>query len=157
MASESARPWILTGSPENYAATRERDFTVIGVKERNRARALQIEPGDRIVLYLTKVMCFAAAIRVSGEMYEERTKIWPGKPGKADAYPWRFPTELEIVLDEDQWVPAEELATKLDHIKKWPPEHWKLAFQGQLRTVSEQDAKLLLKRMEAAASIRAGG
>jgi hypothetical protein len=44
-----ARTWILTGSPENHAATRAHDFTVIGLKERNRNRALEIEPGDRIV------------------------------------------------------------------------------------------------------------
>jgi hypothetical protein len=139
--------WILTASPENHEATRAHGFTVIGIKERNRPRTLQIEPGDRIVLYLTKVMAFAGSIRVAGEMYEERKKIWPGKPGKADAYPWRFPTEPEIVLEEDEWVPAEELATKLEHIRKWPAEHWKLAFQGQLRTVSEKDAKLLVKRL----------
>jgi hypothetical protein len=30
-----ARTWILTGSPENHAATRDHDFTVIGLKERN--------------------------------------------------------------------------------------------------------------------------
>jgi len=107
------------------------------------------------VLYLTKLMAFAGSIVVTGELYEDRTKIWPGKPGKADAYPWRFPTEAEIVLDEDQWVPAETLATKLEHIRKWPAEHWKLAFQGQLRTVSEQDAKLLLKHMQTAATTHA--
>lgn len=146
--------WILTASPENHEATAERGFSVIGIKERNRARALQIEPGDRIVLYLTKVMAFAGSITVTGEMYEDRTKIWPGKPGKADAYPWRFQTEPEIVLEEDQWVPAEELSTKLEHIKKWPAEHWKLAFQGQLRTISDKDTKLLLKRMGAAAGSR---
>lgn len=143
--------WILTASPENHEATRAHGFSVIGIKERNRARALQIEPGDRIVLYLTKVMAFAGSILVTGELYEDRTKIWPGKPGKADAYPWRFPTKPEIVLDEHAWVPAEDLATKLEHIRKWPPEHWKLAFQGQLRTVSEHDAKLLVGRMRAAA------
>jgi hypothetical protein len=88
-------------------------------------------------------------------MYEDRAKLWPGKPGKADAYPWRFPTEPEIVLEEDEWIPAETFATKLEHIKKWPPEHWKLAFQGQLRTVSEKDAKLLLTRMGSAARTRA--
>jgi hypothetical protein len=107
------------------------------------------------VLYLTKVMSFAGSILVTGEMYEDRKKLWPGKPGKADAYPWRFPTEPEIVLEQDEWVPAEELATKLEHIKKWPAEHWKLAFQGQLRTVSEKDAKQLLKRMNTAAAARA--
>jgi hypothetical protein len=36
-------------------------------------------------------------------------------------------------------------------VQKWPPEHWKLAFQGQLRTVSEADAKLLGERLRAAA------
>lgn len=152
---EQPRTWVLTASPENHEATREHGFEVIGVKERNRARALQIEPGDRIVLYLTKVMAFAGSILVTGEMYEDRTKIWPGKPGKADAYPWRFATEPEIVLEREQWVPAEELASKLEHIRKWPPEHWKLAFQGQLRTVSDGDAQLLLDRMEAAAGARA--
>jgi EVE domain len=146
MPSKTAT-WILTGSPENYEATQERDFTVIGIKERNRPRALQIEPGDRIVMYLTKAMVFAASIRVTGEMYEDRTKIWPGKPGNPDAYPWRFATEPELVLEEDHWLAAETLVGHLQHIGKWPAEHWKLAFQGQLRTVSEADSKLLLKRM----------
>lgn len=155
MPKEQPRTWILTASPENHEATREHGFSVIGIKERNRARALQIEPDDRIVLYLTKAMAFAGSILVTGEMYEDRAKVWPGKPGKADAYPWRFPTEPEIVLDEDQWVAAEELATKLEHIRKWPAEHWKLAFQGQLRTISPADAELLLKRMKAAATARA--
>ncbi|HTB50582.1 MAG TPA: EVE domain-containing protein [Solirubrobacteraceae bacterium] len=147
--------WILTASPENHEATCAHGFSVIGIKERNRPRALQIEPGDRIVLYLTKVMAFAGSILVSGEMYEDRTKLWPGKPGKADAYPWRFATEPEIVLEEHEWVPAETLSSKLEHVCKWPAEHWKLAFQGQLRTVSEKDAKLLVKRMGAAAGAHA--
>ncbi|HEX5308480.1 MAG TPA: EVE domain-containing protein [Solirubrobacteraceae bacterium] len=155
MPSATSQTWILTASPENHEATREHGYSVIGIKERNRARALQIEPGDRIILYLTKVMAFAGSILVTGEMYEDRAKLWPGKPGKADAYPWRFATEPEVVLEQDEWVPAEALATKLEHIKKWPAEHWKLAFQGQLRTISEHDTKLLLKRMRAASAAHA--
>ena len=30
--------WILTGSPENFAATRTHGFTVIGLKERRSSR-----------------------------------------------------------------------------------------------------------------------
>lgn len=153
VSSETPRTWILTGSPENYEATREHGFSVIGIKERNRPRALQIEPGDRIVLYLTKMMVFAAQIVVTGELYEDRTKIWPGKPGNPDAYPWRFQTEPEIVLEQDAWVQAQELASKLEHVRKWPAEHWKLAFQGQLRTISAADSKLLMKRMRARAGV----
>jgi hypothetical protein len=154
-ADSPARTWILTGSPENYAATREHGYRVIGLKERNRNRALEIVPGDRIVLYLTRIMSFAASIRVTGELYEDREKIWPGKPGKADPYPWRFETEPEIVLEEDAWIPAETFVGELEHIGKWPVEHWKLAFQGQIRAVSEHDAGVLTERLGAVAATRA--
>ena len=40
---------------------------------------------------------------------------------------------------------------ELEHLRKWPPEHWHLAFQGQLRTVSDADAALLGERIAAAA------
>jgi predicted RNA-binding protein len=151
----AAKTWILTGSPENFAATRERGFRVIGMKERRRGLAEQVEPGDRIVFYLTKVQAFGAIARVTGEMYEDRAKIWPGKPGKVDPYPWRFETEPVLVLDEDDWISAEQLAGELEHVRKWPAEHWHLAFQGQLRTVSEADSALLEQRLRAAAGVPA--
>jgi hypothetical protein len=52
-------------------------------------------------------------------------------------------------------VPAESLKDDLEHIRKWPAEHWKLAFQGQLRAVSDADAALLMDRMLAAAGVAA--
>jgi predicted RNA-binding protein len=146
-----AKTWILTGSLDNFRATREHGFTVIGAKEGRRRMAEQIEQGDRIVLYVTGVQAFGAIVRVTGEMYEDREKIWPGKPGKADPYPWRFATEPELVLDEDGFVPAVELAGELEHVRKWPAEHWQLAFQGQLRTVSEADSDLIERRLRRAA------
>ena len=145
------KTWVLTGSPENFAATRERGFKLIGMKEGRRNMAEQVEPGDRIVFYLTRVKEFGAIVRVTGEMFEDRTPVWPGKPGKVDAYPWRFETEPEVVLEEGRYVPAEELAGELEHVRKWPREHWTLAFQGQLRVVPEADARLLDERLRAAA------
>jgi predicted RNA-binding protein len=146
-----AKTWILTGSIDNFRATREHGFAVIGAKEGRRRMAEQIEPGDRIVFYVTGVQAFGALVRVTGEMYEDRTRIWPGKPSKPDLYPWRFETEPELVLDEDGFVPAAELAAELEHVRKWPAEHWPLAFQGQLRTVSDADAELLVRRLRKAA------
>jgi hypothetical protein len=150
-----ARTWILAGSPENYTATAKRGFTVIGLKERNRNRAFEIERGDRIILYLTTDKAFAASIRVEAEFYEDREPIWPGKPGKPDPYPWRFPTSPELVLDESEWIDAESLADRLEHARKWPREHRTLAFQGQIRPISEADARALLDRMAAHAGARA--
>jgi hypothetical protein len=145
-----ARTWVLTGSLDNFRATREHGFGVIGVKEGRRRMAEQIAPGDRIVFYVTGVQAFGGIVGVTGELYEDRRRIWPGKPGKVDAYPWRFATEPELVLDEAGFVPAEAVALELEHVRKWPAAHWQLAFQGQLRSVSEADAALLERRIRAA-------
>ena len=151
------RTWILTGSPDNFAATREHGFRIIGLKERNRNRALEIEVGDRIVFWLTQVQGFAGSVLVSGELFEGREKIWPGKPGKVDPYPWRFETEPEIVLEDAEHVPGEEIAPQLEHVQKWPAEHWKLAFQGQIRPVGDRDAELLVGALTAAVGEARGG
>ena len=145
------KTWVLTGSLDNFRATRDHGFRVIGAKEGRRRMAEQIAPGDRIVFYVTGLQAFGGIVRVTGEMYEDREKLWPGKPGKADAYPWRFETEPELVLDEDSFVAAEDVALELAHVRKWPAEHWQLAFQGQLRTVSEADAERLERRIREAA------
>lgn len=145
------KTWVLTGSLDNFRATRERGFELIGAKEGRRRMAESIEPGDEIVFYVTGVQAFGGIVRVTSEMFEDREKVWPGKPGKVDPYPWRFTTEPVQVLEEEQFVPAVDLVGELDHIAKWPADHWHLAFQGQLRPVSEGDAKKLAARIAAAA------
>jgi hypothetical protein len=149
--ADAPTTWILTGSPENFAATRDLGFTLVGLKERRRLQAQQMAPGDRIVFYLTRVKAFAGSARLTGELFEDRTPVWPGKPGAPDPYPWRFAAAPEVVLPEEAWVPAQKLAGALDHVRKWPADHWTLAFQGQLRTVSAHDAALLMGRLRAAA------
>jgi hypothetical protein len=142
--------WILTGSLENFRINVERGFDLIGFKERRRRQAEQFRPGDEIVFYVTGVQEFGAIAGVDSEMFEDRTPVWPAGP-KQEAYPWRVEAHPLLVLDEEEFVPAAELAAELEHVAKWPAEHWQLAFQGQLRTVSEHDAQLLSERLAAAA------
>ena len=148
--------WILTGSLENFRINVERGFDVVGLKERRRLQAAAFEPGDEIVFYVTGVQAFGGIARVRSEMFEDRTPIWPqGKKKHPEDYPWRVEAEPVAILEEDAFVPAEELAPKLEHVRKWPAEHWHLAFQGQLRTVGEADAALLRDRVCAAAAVPA--
>jgi hypothetical protein len=98
------------------------------------------------------VQAFGGIARVRSEMFEDRAPIWPqGKKRYPEAYPWRVEAEPVVVLDEPAFVPAESLVDELEHVRKWPAEHWHLAFQGQLRTISDADAALLGARLEAAA------
>jgi len=44
------RTWILTGSPENHAATAQHGYRLIGCKERRRRQAEQLEHDARVLL-----------------------------------------------------------------------------------------------------------
>jgi hypothetical protein len=150
------KTWILTGSLENFEINVERGFDVIGLKEGRRNQAAEFEAGDEVVFYVTGIKAFGGIARVRSTMFEDRTPIWPqGKKKKPEAYPWRVEAEPVLVLDEADFVPAESLLGELKHLDKWPAEHWHLGFQGQLRTVSDADAALLLERLEAAATAAA--
>jgi hypothetical protein len=156
--------WILTGSLENFRINVERGFDVIGFKERRRRQAEEFEPGDEIFFYVTGVQAFGGIARVKSEMFEDRSPIWPGYKGsrprikrrpqkpppdrKPEEYPWRVEAEPVLILPEEAFVPAEELVTELEHVRKWPADHWHLAFQGQLRTIGRADADLLRGRLE---------
>jgi EVE domain-containing protein len=171
------KTWILTGSLENFLINVERGFDVIGFKQGRRNQAMEFEPGDEIVFYVTGVQAFGGMARVTSAMFEDRSPIWPqGKKKKPEpknlrtpsaslpassgakapeSYPWRVHAEPVLVLDEAEFVPAESFLGDLEHLAKWPEAHWHLAFQGQLRVVSPADAAVLRDRMGAAVSERA--
>jgi predicted RNA-binding protein len=156
VSADHPTSWILTGSLENFRINVERGFDVIGFKERRRRQAEEFEAGDEVFFYVTGVQAFGGLARVRSEMFEDRTPIWPqGKKKKPEPYPWRVEAEPVLILDEDEFVPAEKLASDLEHVRKWPPDHWHLAFQGQLRTIGEADAALLRERLAANATVLA--
>jgi hypothetical protein len=154
---QSHKTWILTGSLENFRINVERGFDVIGLKERRIRQAEQFAPGDEVIFYVTGVQAIGGTARVLSPMFEDREPIWPqGKKKKHEDYPWRVEAEPVVVLDEDDFIPAESLLGELDHMGKWPAEHWHLAFQGQLRTIGPADAALLGERIAAASKSPAG-
>ena len=152
------KTWILTGGIENFRIYAERGFDVIGMKEGRRRMAEGLEPGDEMIFYVSGLQAFGGIARVTSAMFEDRTPIWPqGKKKKPEAYPWRVEAEPVVVLAEEDFVPAEEMVGRLEHIAKWPADHWHLAFQGQLRTISKTDAKILRSRVQAAARAAVAG
>lgn len=153
MAESTPRSWILTGSLQNFRINVERGFDVIGLKARRRNQAEQFEPGDEVFFYVTGVQAFGGLARVTSEMFEDDSPIWPqGKKAAPEPYPWRVEAEPVMILAEEDFVSAEQLVGRLEHIAKWPAEHWQLAFQGQLRTIGDDDAALLRDALS-----RAGG
>jgi len=134
--------WLLVSSPENWKRTREHNFAIQGLKSRHRRRAESIRPGDRLLYYITGRMAFATTATVTSTVYEDHHIVWRTSRRDED-YPWRVHTRADLVLEENEWVPAKEVAYRLEYVRKWPPEHWTLAFQGQLHQLAQKDFKLI--------------
>lgn len=129
--------WCLTTSPCNLARTAALGWEVQGIKRRRRPTALQIAPGDRIVYYVTQAVAFAAIVEVTSTCHEDHELIWTSGPG--EDYPWRVAIRPETVLHEPDWVPVADVQERLEFPRRWPPEHWRLAFQGNIRAWPAHD------------------
>jgi predicted RNA-binding protein len=141
--------WLVTGSPENFGRTRDLGFSVQGFKSRQRKKVLeQMRPGDGLVYYLSGVQAFGGTVTIESEGYEDHEVIWQSKPG--EDYPYRVKISPDVVLEEEQWVPSEVVAPGLAYVQKWPAEHWKLAFQGNLRQIPDEDYAALRQVIAAA-------
>jgi EVE domain len=137
-----AQYWMIVTSPDNFRKTRELGFSIQGLKTRHRRRVETMKVGDRVLYYVTGRMAFAATVTVASPMYEDHTPIWRSARRDED-YPWRVHIRLDVTLDEADWVPAKELAYRLDYVRKWPPEHWTLAFQGHIHALPRTDFVIL--------------
>jgi hypothetical protein len=134
--------WMVVGSPDNFGRTRDLGFSVQGFKTRQRRKVLeQMKPGDNLVYYVSKAQAFGATARVESEGYEDHEVIWQSKPG--EDYPWRVKISPDVVLDESDWIPSEAVGPGLVYVQKWPAQHWKLAFQGNLHLIPDEDFKTL--------------
>ena len=140
---------MVVTTPENYARTRARRFTVQGVKARHRAKAERIAPGDRVCWYLVRVSGFVATATVTSPAFEDHRPIWVST-GRPDPYPWRFRIRRRIARDAGDAVPAARLVGRLAFVRRWPAAHWRLAFQGNLHEIGARDFGVIERALDRA-------
>lgn len=130
--------WLLVSSAENFETSRARGFDIAGMKSRHRKKAERVAPGDRILYYLTVVKSIGGAAEVTGTFFEDDEPIWESnKPG--EVYPYRFPIKLVTARAKGEYLPMEDLVHSLQYPKRWPPQHWTLAFQGNVHVLGDDD------------------
>lgn len=145
--------WIVVSGEANFEKTRSLGFELQGFKTRQRRKAERMAAGDKLVWYITKEMAFAGFATITGPFFEDHEPIWEGKKEGED-YPWRVPIRAELVLERDRWVDAQGVARRMEYVAKWPPEHWRLAFQGNLHEIPESDFQLLRQELERASAAK---
>jgi predicted RNA-binding protein len=134
--------WIVVGSPENYEIARARGFDLFGFKSTRRRESAEMKPGDKLVFYLVGVMKFGGIATVTSEVFEDHTPVFLSEKKPGEDYPFRVRTAPDILLNEAQWLDVKDYATRLEMTRR-RGEHWRLAFQGNLHKISEEDYKTI--------------
>ena len=80
--------WMAVTSTDNFERTRALGATMQGFKTRQRKNVMErMQPGDRLVWYITKVQAFGGTATVASKGFEDHELIWRSKPG--EDYAWR--------------------------------------------------------------------
>ncbi|MDZ4277595.1 MAG: EVE domain-containing protein [Dehalococcoidia bacterium] len=142
--------WIVVGSPENFRIAVDRGFDLFGFKSTRRRETSTMQPGDKLVFYLTGIKKFGGIAKVTSEAFEDHKKVFKSEKKPGEDYPFRVKTKAELVLDEEQWLDVPDYVPLLELTKKGQMKSWSLAFQGNLHRISEADYNLIEKEMRAA-------
>jgi hypothetical protein len=146
--------WLITLSPENYTITRAMHLTLLGLRSRHRKKAERVAVGDRVIYYVLTERIFPATATVTSAYFEDRHPTWINHERKDDPFPYRVHTQPNLVLEAGEGLDAEALAPRLLYLKRWPPEQWYLALQGDVHLLSAQDFLLIEREMQRIAEMR---
>ncbi len=149
MAAVASQGWLIVTSPDNFEISRDRGFDLAGVKAVHRDAAKKLAPGDKIAFYVTKIEAFAATAQaLSPTLEQPEPVIWKSREPN-EVYPFRFAIRVDAVCPPGRYVPAETLIDSLEFVRKWPREHWRLAFQGNLHHLPVPDYERIRRAIQA--------
>ena len=136
--------WLIVTSPENFRFDRENlKFKLQGLPNRFRKQVKKMQIGDRVAYYITKIQKFGATATITGEYLNDSTKLWTNRD---EMWPARRPSKSDIVLDDDELIDAKKLLPDLSFIEK--KDVWGIYFQGSIKTIPEEDFKLIESEMK---------
>jgi predicted RNA-binding protein len=134
--------WIVVGSPENFEIARGRGFDMFGFKSSRRRESADMRPGDKLIFYLTGVMKFGGIAEITSEVFEDHTPVFKTEKKPGEDYPYRVHTRPDRVLDKGQWLDVKDYAERLEMTRR-RGQHWRLAFQGNLHKIDDEDYKAI--------------
>ena len=142
----TANFWMIVSNAQNFRITQELGFTVQGLKLQQRRKLQRVGPGDRVLFYVSGVRRFTATATVTSSYFQEETPIWD--PEGCASWPYRIQIKPEIALEDAQYMDANMLAPRLEYVKRWPPENWYMACQGNLHLLPKSDFILIEEEMK---------
>lgn len=131
-------------SPETFEAFSRSEMTITGFRPRQRGVAKRVQPGDKLICYMTKLSRWVGILEVTSGPFEDDTPIFYEE---SDPFVVRFhvrplvwlPAPLSIPIHEDRiWD-----ALSFTHGQSKRTSTWTGKVRSSLVQISEEDGRLL--------------
>lgn len=104
-----------------------------------------MQPGDRLLCYLTGVSRFIGILEVTSEAFMDQAPIWSD-----DEFPCRVRVRILISLEPETAVPVHELREELSAFAGDNPRAWTGRFRGSPSQWNASDGEAVVRALEAA-------
>ena len=135
--------WLVSQNLNEYEKYKSMNFMVCGWPQQFRKRVQRMEIGDNIILYNYISRKFMGIIRIESNYYIKNEPYIKLNDSESNIYNYYIKTKPEVVLSDLEAIPADNIAPRLEYLKKWSPERWPLAFFDSLHLLPQQDYRLL--------------
>ena len=129
--------WMINCNERNFNITRDLGFTRQALKAEYRRKVQRVEPGDRIIYYVTGIRAFTATATVT-EGYREVGASNPWENEGQTGWPYRIGIKPAVTLPPEQYIDAGLIAYRLEYIRKWPPRGLAPGLPGQLASAFQR-------------------
>ena len=141
--------WIVVGSQDNFELLRERGFDVVAFKTSRRKQASEMQPGDRLVFYLTKVVEFGGVVEITSSVFEDDSDIGLRSDSKeTESFPYRVSTKPILIPEPGDYVDVRGITELLDKTRNFGPKKLGMAFRGTLHKISDADYRQIERLLE---------
>ena len=147
--------WIAVGSAENFELMRERGFDLAAFKSSRSKQSSEMQPGDKLVFYLTKVVQFGGIAEITSEAFEDETDIGlrSESKGEVESFPYRVRTKPLVIPEPGDYVEVREITDLLDKTRNFGPKKLGMAFRGNLHKISDADYRQIESLLEERAAV----
>lgn len=138
-----AKYYMIITNMADYTRDVKNQFRCAGFGYKNESSIAKMEPGDKIIYYVTKQSKFCAVVEVTGKSYFDRTPIWADP---TELWEYRVPTK-PIVSAKSYYdgVFIKDIWDNLDLISN--KGKWGSQVMGSFRKMTENDYKVILKAL----------
>lgn len=112
MSISASQDYLGLFTVDSWQEFRRHGGKVMGFTEGKAKVAARLQPGDRILCYLTKVSAFIGVMEVTEPSYFDRTKIWSD-----GLFPVRLPVKILTEVPFSLAVPIQKLRGRISFLK----------------------------------------